>query len=89
MVKEREVRKIMPKLNNEGTFGKLFTDHMLSVQWTKTGGWEAPEIIPYGPIKLATSATSLHYGISVFEGVSVVQNAKSDKLQAFRAKEHL
>ena len=79
----------MPRLSNEFTFGKLFTDHMLSIEWTKEQGWQAPEIIPYGPIKLATSATSLHYGISVHEGISVVQNFRDGKLQAFRAKEHL
>ena len=62
---------------------------MLSIEWTKDQGWQAPEIIPYGPIKLATSATSLHYGISVHEGISVVQNFRDGKLQAFRAKEHL
>jgi len=45
---------------------------MLSIDWTKEKGWEAPKIIPYGPIKLETSATSLHYGISVHEGINVV-----------------
>lgn len=38
---------------------------------------------------METSATSLHYGISVHEGVSIVNNKKTDKLQAFRAKDHL
>ena len=62
---------------------------MLSIDWTKAGGWEKPKIIPNGPIKLETSATALHYGISVHERISVVENAKTGKLQAFRAKEHL
>lgn len=72
MVKPVDVRKIKPYSKNELVFGRLFTDHMLSVEWTKEGGWAAPEIIPYGPIKLETSATSLHYGISVHEGISVL-----------------
>ena len=38
---------------------------------------------------METSATALHYGISVHEGISVVENAKTEKLQAFRANEHL
>jgi len=38
---------------------------------------------------METSATALHYGISVHEGISVVENAKTEKLQAFRADEHL
>jgi branched-chain amino acid aminotransferase len=48
---------------------------MLEIDWTKDGGWEAPKIVPYGPINMATSATSLHYGISVHEGISVVENS--------------
>ena len=62
---------------------------MLSIDWTMAGGWQKPEIIPYGPIRLETSATVLHYGLSCHEGISVVKNAKTGKLQAFRAKEHL
>ena len=38
---------------------------------------------------METSATALHYGISAHEGISVVENPRSGKLQAFRAKEHL
>ena len=66
-----KVGKIKPQLENEFTFGRLFTDHMLSIDWSKEDGWAKPQIIPYGPVKLATSATSLHYGISVHEGISV------------------
>lgn len=62
---------------------------MLSIDWTKDGGWEKPEILPYGPIKMETSATALHYGISVHDGISVVENAETGKLQAFRADDHL
>ena len=62
---------------------------MLDIDWDKQNGWHAPKIIPHGPIKIETSATSLHYGISCFEGLSVVKNAKTGKLQAFRVKEHL
>ena len=62
---------------------------MLSIDWTKEGGWQKPQILPYGPIEVATSATVMHYGVSVHDGVSVVQNAKTNKLQAFRAKEHM
>ena len=62
---------------------------MLSIEWNKVGGWSAPEILPYGPVKMATSATALHYGISVHEGISVLENANTGKLQGFRAKEHI
>ena len=88
-IQEVDVRKIKPTLDKELVFGRLFTDHMLSIDWTKEDGWESPKIIPYGPIKMATSASSLHYGISVHEGINVVENAKTGNLQAFRVQEHL
>ena len=75
-----DVRKIKPVSAEELVFGRLFTDHMLSIDWTKDGGWEAPQILPYGPVKMETSATALHYGISVHEGISIVENAKTNKL---------
>ena len=31
----------------------------------------------------------LHYGISVHEGISIVENPRKGTLQAFRAQEHL
>lgn len=88
-IEKVDIRKIKPKLKSEYVFGKLFTDHMLSIDWTKAGGWAKPQIIPYGPIKLETSATALHYGISVHEGLSVVQNTNTGKMQGFRVHEHL
>jgi branched-chain amino acid aminotransferase len=53
---------------------------MLSVDWSKDGGWEKPSIIPHGPMKVATSATSLHYGISTNDSVSILKNKNNGKL---------
>ena len=38
-IKEIDVRKIKPTQKEELVFGRLFTDHMLSIDWTKEGGW--------------------------------------------------
>lgn len=62
---------------------------MLTIDWSREGGWEAPKIIPHGPISIHTSATALHYGISCYEGISVVKNKETDKLQGFRVDDHL
>jgi branched-chain amino acid aminotransferase len=62
---------------------------MVTIDWTKAEGWEAPKIQPYGPIELATSATVLHYGISAYASLGVCENAKTHKLQAFRVEHHL
>lgn len=62
---------------------------MLEVDWTKDEGWGTPKIVPYGPVEMATSATALHYGISVHEGITVIENKDDGKLQGFRVDEHL
>lgn len=28
-------------------FGKIFTDHMLTIDWNKEKGWDAPQITPF------------------------------------------
>ncbi|MDO4241734.1 MAG: branched-chain amino acid aminotransferase [Microbacteriaceae bacterium] len=50
-------------------FGNFFSDHMVSIVWEKEGGWQTPEILPYGPISLDPSSAVLHYGQEVFEGM--------------------
>jgi branched-chain amino acid aminotransferase len=60
-------------------FGRHFTDHMLEINWDFEHGWHNPAIIPYGPIKIAPTATSLHYGISAYEGISSMLNEKTKK----------
>ena len=85
----RSVGRPKPTLKKDYIFGKTFTDHMLEIDHSKQTGWSKPRIVPYGPITIATSATVLHYGISVHEGISIVENPRKGTLQAFRAKEHL
>ena len=45
--------------------------------------------MPYGPIEVETSATALHYGISVHEGLNIMENQNTGKLQGFRVLDHL
>ena len=32
---------------NKLAFGKVFTDHMLTIDWSKSKGWESPQIVPF------------------------------------------
>ena len=52
---------------------------MFEVDWSKNEGWKTPKIVPYGPIKIPITATSLHYGISCYEALNVVRNKVSGK----------
>lgn len=60
--------KEKPDQNNLG-FGKIFTDHMFTMDWTEEKGWHNPEIVEYAPLSLSPANITLHYGQSIFEGM--------------------
>jgi branched-chain amino acid aminotransferase len=49
-------------------FGKVFTDHMVTVRWTTADGWHDARVRPYGPLEIDPATQILHYGQSIFEG---------------------
>lgn len=53
------------------TFGSTFTDHMLTIEWSATEGWQAPLIKPFGNLSLHPACSSLHYGIQVEDSGSL------------------
>ena len=69
------------------SFGKCFSDHMLSVSY-KNQQWEDPEIIPYGPLNLNPGTHVLHYGQAIFEGMKAYKNPNGQTL-LFRPLENL
>ena len=58
-------------------FGHVFSDHMLECNF-KNGKWQAPKVVPYGPISLDPSAKIFHYGQSVFEGMKAYKDANEN-----------
>ncbi len=68
-------------------FGKIFTDHMFRVSWSKERGWYDPEIIPFGDLTLHPAATVLHYGAEIFEGMKAYRKADGS-IQLFRPEEN-
>jgi branched-chain amino acid aminotransferase len=61
-------------LANPG-FGKHFTDHMVSIEWTLEDGWHDAAVVPYGPLALDPAASVLHYGQEIFEGLKAYRHA--------------
>lgn len=59
-------------------FGKHFTDHMVSIEWTKEAGWHNASVIPYGPIAMDPAASVLHYGQEIFEGLKAYRHPNGD-----------
>ena len=54
-------------------FGKTFTDHMFVCDY-KNGKWQTPQVLPYQPLTLDPSASALHYGQAVFEGMKAYKD---------------
>lgn len=47
-------------------FGKHFTDHMMKIAYHKRlGGWQSPEIVPFGNLVLHPAAKVFHYALEV------------------------
>lgn len=68
-------------------FGTLFTDHMLNMDYSREGGWQAARIEPYGSIEMDPATMFLHYGQGVFEGLKAYRT-DSGQIQLFRPQEN-
>jgi branched-chain amino acid aminotransferase len=55
-------------------FGRIFSDHMFQSTY-RNGAWNAPKILPYGPIEIAPSLCSLHYGQAIFDGLKAYRRS--------------
>ncbi len=69
-------------------FGKVFTDHMLLVDWNAEEGWHDARIEPFARISLHPASTVLHYGAEIFEGLKAYRRADG-KVQLFRPMENV
>lgn len=58
-----------PALDSTLQFGRVFSDHMLCVEWTDGRGWGVPRIQPLQALSLHPAAQTLQYGAQCFEGM--------------------
>lgn len=65
-----------PPPSSSLVWGRTFTDHMLTVRWSIASGWDAPKIVPYGPLSIDPSSTVLHYAQTLFEGMKAYRDHK-------------
>ncbi|RJE25612.1 branched-chain-amino-acid aminotransferase [Aspergillus sclerotialis] len=59
------------------------TDHMVTVRWTASKGWETPEVRPYENLSIPPTASCLHYATECFEGMKVYRGYDG-KMRLFR-----
>jgi len=75
-------------IESELVFGKTMSDHMLMINWSASEGWGIPEIVPYGPLSIPPSASVLHYGLEVFEGMKAYKGEEGE-IRLFRPMENM
>ena len=56
-------------------FGKSFSDHMVTIDWSEDAGWHNATLGPRGPIALDPAAAVLHYAQEIFEGMKAYRLA--------------
>ena len=66
-----ELAKRHPKPQDEKNlvFGRVFSDHMFMMDFTKGQGWQNARIVPYHSLEMDPAAMVLHYGQGIFEGL--------------------
>jgi branched-chain amino acid aminotransferase len=50
-------------------FGRVFTDHMVSIRYKEGKGWYDAQVMPRGPLMLDPATAVLHYAQEIFEGL--------------------
>ncbi|CEL02495.1 Putative Branched-chain-amino-acid aminotransferase [Aspergillus calidoustus] len=69
-------------------FGRSFTDHMFTAEWTAADGWHAPKIVPYQKLQLDPSACVFHYAFECFEGMKAYRD-NNGQIRLFRPDKNM
>jgi branched-chain amino acid aminotransferase len=50
-------------------FGRIFTDHMITISWAAGRGWHDAQLRPYGSFSMDPASAVFHYAQEIFEGL--------------------
>jgi len=79
--------EVRARLLKDPGFGKVFTDHMVTIRWTRDRGWHDAQLCARAPITLDPAAAVLHYGQEIFEGLKAY-NLSDGSLALFRPEQN-
>jgi branched-chain amino acid aminotransferase len=72
-------------LKNPG-FGRVFTDHMVTIRWTEGLGWSDAQVRAREPLTLDPATAVLHYAQEIFEGLKAYRTR--DGVALFRPEQN-
>ena len=66
-----KAQSLKPKPQDESKlgFGRIFTDHMLTIEYKAGKGWHDAKIRPFENFSLSPACSVLHYSQTIFEGM--------------------
>jgi branched-chain amino acid aminotransferase len=76
----------MQRLENPG-FGRIFTDHMVTVSWEAGKGWHDASVRERTPFQLDPASAVLHYAQEIFEGMKAYRTEQG-AIVLFRPEEN-
>lgn len=56
-------------------FGRVFSDHMVTIRYAESKGWYDARVEPRGPITIDPATAVLHYAQEIFEGLKAYNQA--------------
>ena len=56
-------------LLDKGGFGTVFSDHMVTIEWTQGRGWHDAQVRARAPFSIDPASAVLHYAQEIFEGM--------------------
>ena len=68
-------------------FGKVFSDHMVSIDWSEGEGWHSAMLGPREPLTLDPACAVLHYAQEIFEGMKAYRQ-QDGSLAFFRPEQN-
>lgn len=83
MVPETERARLLANLG----FGRVFTDHMVTVSWEAGKGWNDACVRERGPFHLDPASAVLHYAQEIFEGLKAYRTDQGS-IVLFRPEEN-
>ncbi|MHA7682628.1 branched-chain amino acid aminotransferase [Cupriavidus sp. PET2-C1] len=62
-------------LMRDPAFGRVFTDHMVTITWREGQGWQDAKVTARKPFSIDPACSVLHYGQEIFEGMKAYRGA--------------